>query len=39
MPHSELIAKILRSKLKYQLLIEINKERITQAQLKLNKDI
>lgn len=30
---SELVAKILRSKLKYQILLEINKEKVTQAQL------
>lgn len=30
---SELVAKILRSKLKYQILVEIGKEKITQAQL------
>ncbi|MFH0906266.1 MAG: hypothetical protein V1824_02930 [archaeon] len=30
---SQLVAKILRSKLKHQILLEINKEKITQAQL------
>jgi len=30
---SELVAKILRSKLKYQILLEISKEKVTQAQL------
>jgi DNA-binding PadR family transcriptional regulator len=33
MADPKLIAKILRSKLKYQILVEISKEKITQAQL------
>ncbi len=31
--NAKLVAKILRSKLKHQILLEINKEKITQAQL------
>lgn len=30
---SELVAKILRSKLKHQILLEISKDKVTQAQL------